>query len=287
MTVAPWLAERTTDVAARARDWIASRALRDFVEALEGPSPATPEQLLRWSSATLDTRQGTERHDALAVAWKPSRVGAILAAAGPLGLIETAAPQRRRYDATLVLGGTTTGNRLRTRLAASLTRRHVELGLLTAVTAERPISPREHETAPESVADATEWKHLLRCIKETFGPLEPETTDDWREHRFSTPDGMRVQLLVTPRSATGGRATTTDGIRFFLDHANASSTLLLTSAIYAPYQFFAVAPLLLDGGVRHVELIGTPTATDGDRNRLAQRIAQELHAALSAALPLL
>ena len=40
-------------------------------------------------------------------------------------------------------------------------------------------------------------------------------------------------------------------------------------------------------GADHVELVGTPTGTDGDTNLLAQRIAQEIHAAVNAATTIL
>lgn len=43
------------------------------------------------------------------------------------------------------------------------------------------------------------------------------------------------------------------------------------------------APLLLDAEPSHVEFIGTPTVTGGDRVLAAQRIGQEIHAAVSGA----
>jgi hypothetical protein len=90
---------------------------------------------------------------------------------------------------------------------------------------------------------------------------------------------------VLPRLAE--RCGSRCGMRFFLRRVEGGGgrrLLLLTSAIYAPYQFFAVVPLLLGGSPRHVELVGTRTATENvDRAVLAQRVAQEIHAAVSAA----
>jgi hypothetical protein len=40
--------------------------------------------------------------------------------------------------------------------------------------------------------------------------------------------------------------------------------------------------VLVDGG-EHAELIGTETSMTGDPRRLAQRIGQEIHAAIEAA----
>jgi hypothetical protein len=58
---------------------------------------------------------------------------------------------------------------------------------------------------------------------------------------------------------------------------------VITSAIYVPYQFLTAAPRLLSGEPAHVEVIGTPTATDVHRGLLAHRIGQEIHATVLAA----
>ncbi|MGH3687033.1 MAG: hypothetical protein ACRDRU_01615 [Pseudonocardiaceae bacterium] len=61
----------------------------------------------------------------------------------------------------------------------------------------------------------------------------------------------------------------------------------LIGDLYAPYQFFAGAPVVLSDGAEYVELVGTPTGIDGDINLLTQRIAQEIHAAMNAAITIL
>jgi hypothetical protein len=279
---APWVAERRADVVACATTWGGSDDLRALVSALGGPATATLRELAKWSAATLDTRKGAERRDMAPVELSDAHVRALLTAAGPLGLLETASPQERAYDATLLLGGATTGNRLRSKLAARLSADGVDLGLLALVSSDRPIGAREHESDPDSQQDATEWQHLLRAVAAELGPLERVAC----EEEFHAPGVRRVRLLVAPGAAPNTRATTADGIRYFLEHVVVPSVLLVTSAIYAPYQFFAVAPLLLDGGCSRVELVGTPTATDGDQPSLAQRVAQEIHAALTAAAAL-
>jgi hypothetical protein len=63
--------------------------------------------------------------------------------------------------------------------------------------------------------------------------------------------------------------------------------LIITSAIYAPYQFFVGAPIALSDGAERVELVGTPTSADGNTKLLAQRIGQEIHGALNTAAKLL
>jgi hypothetical protein len=91
-----------------------------LVQALGGPSGPTIDDLLAWTSRTLDTRGGAERRDAEIVRWSGDIVDALVRAAGPLGLLETAGPELKDYDAVVVLGGATTGNELRTTLVKDL-----------------------------------------------------------------------------------------------------------------------------------------------------------------------
>lgn len=62
--------------------------------------------------------------------------------------------------------------------------------------------------------------------------------------------------------------------------------IIIANVIYAPYQFFAGAPIVLSDGAEHV-VLGCPTGTDDDTNLLAQRITQEVHAAVNAATAIL
>lgn len=294
-----WVCGNQVDVLNTAARWLESAALQRLTAALGGPSPATQdrETLVKWSARILDTRRGAERRDAIPTTWTTDQVRGLLSAAGPLGLLETAAPCRASYEVTVLLGGATTGNRLRTALARDLASRGVDLGMLVAVTAERALSDHEHASDPDSVADRTEWANLLRYLADAFGPLQPgaATTGGtgsaaWQDHEFDTAMGTNLRVLVAPSSSAHRRANTSDGLTFLLDRiplAQRRHVLIITSAIYAPYQFFAGAPVVLSDGAEHVELVGTPTATDGDTNLLAQRIAQEAHAAVNAATTIL
>jgi hypothetical protein len=134
-----WVSGNQGDVLYTAQCWLESAAFQGLITALGGPSPATQdlEALAWWSGRTLDTRRGAERWDAIPATWATDQLRALLSAAGPLGLLETAAPRRASYGITVVLGGATTGNRLRTALARDLASHGVDLGMLVAVTAER------------------------------------------------------------------------------------------------------------------------------------------------------
>ncbi|MGH3754990.1 MAG: hypothetical protein ACRDRP_20290 [Pseudonocardiaceae bacterium] len=169
--------------------------------------------------------------------------------------------------------------------------------MLVAVTAERALSDHENASDPDSVADRTEWSNLLRYLADAFGPLQAGalTTGGtgsaaWQDHEFDTAIGTNLRVLAAPSSSAHRRANTSDGMAFLLDRiplVQRRHVLIITSAIYAPYQFFVGAPVVLSDGAEHVELVGTPTATDGDANLLAQRIAQEVHSAVNAATTIL
>jgi hypothetical protein len=297
-TTAPWLATSRAEVVDRAQRWLASAALAELTDRLGGPDPArTDAQTLRdWSAATLDTRQGAERQEAEITNWDTAWIEPLLHSARPLGLVATATPVLPAYDVGLVLGGATTGNRLRSELAADLTRSGVTFAELVALTAARHLSPGELQSEPDSANDTTEWQNLSRYLHRYFGPLQSDATSTggegtqaWREENLVSLDGDKLRLTVAPSSTAQRRATTSDAVRFYLTRTpkdRRASILVITSSIYAPYQFFTVAPLLLDAGVEHAELVGTPTAQD-DSQRLAQRIAQEIHAAIEAASRLL
>jgi hypothetical protein len=292
-----WTASSPTEVVELARRWMTSPPLRELLSTLGGPSPdSDPAALLRWSGEHLDTRGGVERHEAAPTAWAPDWVHAILAAAGPLGLLETAQPHRRDYGALLMLGGTVTGNRLRTALTARLLSSGVRSSTLAVVSADRPLTKRELEGDRAPTA-GTEWEDALGCVDDTLGPLRHEQeqaggsgVSSWRDLRLSRAGVPPVRVLVAPATGKHLRATTADGIQFALERIPDElrhEVLLITSAIYAPYQFFTSAPILLARGTGWVELIGTPTAAERPGQLLAQRLGQEVHAAIASAVELI
>lgn len=296
MTHGIWKVRERAELTEQAAAWLASPALLQLVWQMGGPAGAVdPHSLAQWSSKNLDTRQGKERYEAPRATWKASHIEAITRAAAALGLVRSAPPQLTRYDTTVLLGGTTAGNRLRAEFAAGLVNGGVDLGLLALVTARRPISAHEHEAEPKSRGDSSEDENLLRRVSDEFGPLNPVRRDrlgeseDWQLVTEGTQ--QEVRLLVAAPSPGRARASTSDGIRFLLQRIAGDigvRTLLVTTAIYAPYQFFTAAPLMLSDGPRHVELVG-PSATveTSDPDIRAQWLAQEIHAGISAAVGLL
>ena len=280
-----WIAKDLDSARALAEQWLTHRSLRDLALELGGPSPSlAPDELadiVAWSRKVFDTRAGAERPEVAERSFDDRTRAAVRAAAGPLGLLDTRSPSLDEYGVTVVLGGTTTGNVLRTRLVRTLRDHGLGLGLVIGLTAARPLTPSELLTTRGVGETDTEGSHLRQVIENELGPC----------HTISMAATARTGghvVLVAPSRPGQPRPNTRDAVRYLLDTLPlvvAGSCLLVTSAIYAPYQFFTVAPLLCDG-TRHVELVGTPTAVEAS-DRQVQRIAQELHAAITAAADLL
>jgi len=294
-SVRSWRAGSDDEIVELAKTWLHSDALDELMTALGGPTAASPPAALQaWTAANLDTRGGAERRDAPSVKWRSAWSEALVRAAALLGLITTAPPSQSFYDAALVLGGATTGNRLRVALTHQLISSGCRFGEIVGLTTDRELGGRELASERDAADDHTEARNLLRYLEAAFGPLRAvaaeagsdhgETTASWRDEHFTGSDGVNLRLVVAP-GPPGTRATTTDAIDFYLGRSalrTRESTLVVTSAIYAPYQFFATAPRLLADGATTVELVGTPTAKD-DVATLAQRVGQEIHAAVDAA----
>jgi hypothetical protein len=293
----PWTGSSAASVAECARRWLATSALADLAACLGGPeldgSVGSLHAFREWTAATLDTRGGAERREARPLALPERRQRLVIEAAGPLGLLSTADPTRDSYDAIVILGAATTGNKLRAELARAVTCR-LNVPLVVAATADRPLTASEYASDPESVADGTEWRHLRRCLSREFGTLipanpAPRCPGAGQDLAFTGAAGEHIRLTVAP-SAGASRPTTRSQLRYVRERIPVhmrDTTLLVTNSIYAPYQFFAGAPELLTDGASHVELIGTPTNAGSDTGLLAQRLLQEIHAALDTALSLL
>jgi hypothetical protein len=281
---AVWTAAGTlSEVRDVAEAWLARPALADVLQAAGGPRPcglAGIAPLEAWTATHFDRRRGKERHEAVAEPLGDLVERALLDAAGPLGLLGTAGPRHGRYDLVIVLGGTVTGNRLRVAHTAALSHT-VRLGRVVGVSGARALTPNELRDEPAAAADLDEATHLRRVFGEaaTAVAASPATARTLAE----------AAVLTAPPALDGGRAGTAEGIRQLTGAVPAAArrrVLVVTSAIYVPYQFFVAAPILIAAGTGDVELVGTPTVVD-DARTAARRFAQELHSAVRAlaALP--
>lgn len=293
-----WLAKQPDDVRASAASWLATPALSALAHALGGPVirdiPDDLPALAQWSRQALDTRSGAERHEALPARLPDTTIRLLADAGRDLGLLATSPPELSAYDMTVILGGTATGNRLRVGLAAEFAQRGTDLGTIAGLSAHRLITASERTAEQVPDAERAEWQNLLRELSTVFnlgtqgrrGPQE--TLADFQaalDKGFANPAGREIRILVAPSRDPKRRADTADAIEYLVRQIPAPRRrflLIITSAIYAPYQFFAIAPKLLAAGTEHAEFVGSATQTTGDKALLAQRIAQEIHSAINA-----
>lgn len=236
--------------------------------------------MARWSAATLDTRAGRERQLAAPVQWGDEQVRALLGAAEPLGMLATAGPQGSTYDCTVIMGGTVTAHRLRTRLARHLAEgQGVDLGVVVGLGSTRQLMESERIGADDGLLDV-EWLDLARVISQVFGldgDLEVSTALPI-DLTIGTAGDRPVLALAAPPAVGQARATTAEALAYLDRHHQFRERLIITSAIYAPYTFFTGARVLVTG----FEVIGTPTSVEGDQRLLSQRIGQEVHSAIAA-----
>jgi len=293
-----WLAQQPGDVPSAAAAWLATPALSALSRALGGPVvrriPGDLPALAQWSRRVLDTRHGAERHEARRGDLPEPAIRLLAAAARDLGLLATRAPALRAYDTVVILGGTATGNRLRVALTAEFARQGTGMDVVAGLSAHRLITAGERTAEQVPPAEHTEWQNLLREISTAFhvaasarpGPEAPAAGFlTALDQEFGDPAGRRIRILAAPSRDRNRRANTADAVDYLtrrIPAARRQRVLVVTSAIYAPYQFFTVSPPLLAAGTRHAELVGTPTQAAGGEALLAQRFAQEIHSAIQA-----
>ena len=281
-----WVAESEERVRHLAVLWLGTAELRSLVlatEDAESPSGPKGDDLLLWSHLHLETRRGRERRESAEVLFPPKVRPRLLEAAGALGLLATRGHSSNGYDAVVILGGATTGNALRAELAAGVTA-EVATGKIIGLTSERPLTADEHRSDPDSVDDRYEWQDLLRQIQQWIGPLEPASSAE--DHCYMSSHGHTVRLLITPTPDGFQRPTTQHQVNHLCKRIpieERRSVLLITNAIYAPYQFFSASPILLQCGTGRIELIGSDTSIAQGGSRLYQRLAQEIHSGIVAA----
>lgn len=225
LTAARWAAAKPADVRDTALTWLTSKALATLAVSLEGPLirqvPQDLPAFLNWTTNTLDMRWGAERHQATRARFTPEEAAALIDAAGPLGMLRTASPALLHYDATVILGGTVTGNLLRVALTTRLLQEGIASGQIVALAAHRPLTAAEIAAAPRPVEETTEWQHLFRTVCDAFGTATAQI-EGYHRRDFQTAidlsanvtGGLLVRLMAAPTSDRTRRANTTDALMF-------------------------------------------------------------------------
>jgi hypothetical protein len=298
----PWVSNGDTRaLQRRATDWLRSDGLRSVLQAFgeadlaaDINDGATLARLRAWSKSHLDSRAGRERHEVQLVDYTPEQVRLLQAAADSLGLVRTAAPVHQAYDLTIVVGGTVTGNVIRTRYAVEQQSKGVDLGKLVGAGGYRPLTSTEGAAALGSdaplAARSDEYGHLAWVLGTHMSATGRSVVrsdgeaDSFSSSRIEALDraGVPVAFVVqAPSRRPGRRADTLDAVLFARAELGsaAARTLVITSSIYAPYTFFLLAPHATPQS--QIEIVGTPTARSDKPAVQAQRFAQEINSTLS------
>lgn len=299
MTVTFEMAPRPTTVAEvpRAVDaWTSSEAMRALVRAFGSELPRSHlHARLKWLdefSSVWDYRSGgTERDQQDRAVLTGEQADVALHAAAALGLMDDTASMSGDFDHVVVLGGLVRGCFNRMRAASSLLREgQLRTASVFALTGFRPLSgsdgaavrnpPSEVEIARSMGFEAIhdEFEAMDAAVRHYFDRGSPDVRDGvdsddrraaWRLHSY-LPVGPQpmIRTLAAPSTDPSRRANTADGLSFLagvVEPLSAeSSVLLVTTAIYAPYQGAVALRVLSHGHGASVTTLGVAAAGASD-----------------------
>ena len=298
----------TTDDAHRVvRDidaWAASEELASLVSVSGAVVSATGAARLDQfavASQFWDARGGRERDQAAVAEPSADLARLVLGSAPALGLADRSEPRSSHYDAVVMTGGMVRAEIVKPRFARQLLDDGLAAGELTFLGAFREFSREEIALAEAlGIRSRDEVDAMGEGLDRTFGPLGPPTRDGngrrgasgWRSESWRS-GTTRLGVLAAPSSdPLHRRADTADTFRFWADrfltdrNSHAASVLIITTAVYVPYQAaVAVRTLGVERGLT-VETVGvTDAASDlGEHTQrfLPQQHLQELRSAILA-----
>lgn len=259
--------------------WVRSRPFLHLVKLFGGdPGGLQGKRLLAYldmfSAQHWDFRAGRERNLVKVPQVSRSVADAVLEDVRELGLIAGTKPSRRQYDSVLVMGGLVRACIARTEYAVGLLESGLATKELAALGALRALAGDELAVASRLGlgSAATEFSALTWSLEHTLGPLGPVIQRESGEAgspegRFvdyiylATERDYVVRAMAAPSSdALRRRANTWDNLEFWADRAlafpPAGSVLLVTNAIYAPYQGSVAVESLGVGRGMSVETVG-------------------------------
>jgi hypothetical protein len=266
---------------ARLRDdlatWIRSEPLTVLASTWSGVPPlnASDRELFGWydelSAEHWNFRRGVERNQAARADLTPFQESAALSTASALGLVEARPPSRQSYDHVLILGGLVRACLVRPAYAARLSRSGTTFGNITALGGFRPLVGDELDLGSALGVTATnEMDAMVQGITRAFdlsgdpevGRSHPSRMDnaDWAIARFS--ERSDISVIAAPSSDSSvRRANTADTFVWWADQQDSLERvhiLLITTAIYVPYQEAgAIRTLAIPFGAT-VETVGVP-----------------------------
>jgi hypothetical protein len=252
--------------------WIRSPELAALAEVFGAPSPSLDTgPLLAWyddlSSDHWDFRGGKERNLAERPTLTPEQTDAAMEAAAALGLSAPSPPSRDTYDYCLILGGLVRACVTRPRFAAELASQGTAFEQVVALGGFRPLDGDEFALAElMGIRASNEFQAMDAGIRQAFKIDYPATqkfgegsegNSDWRIHDYAE---ARCSVVAAPSSDPAiRRANSADTFVWWAEREPeiyGAHVLLVTNAIYVPYQGSAATQVL---GMRfglQVETIG-------------------------------
>ncbi|MFD0558981.1 hypothetical protein FB566_4937 [Stackebrandtia endophytica] len=266
--------------------WIGSPPLAELVERFSGKidysgtTEATLDQLLAFSADHWDFRGGRERDQARRVEFDEPTAAAILDAVAALGLRRDTWPRFTRYDHLVVLGGLIGGCLARTRYAAELIRRGIDVAEINAIGGFRIMGEAERVRAEELGAPDCRFEldGLVAALRIVFdsGPLT--TVDSGGSPDVDPPrawsiaeQGVTFEGTDRLLRATAGpssqperrRADTGDSMRFWAEKAAkvrpGDRVLVVTSPRFVPFQHCDAVRILGLGYGCAIDTVGMRT----------------------------
>jgi hypothetical protein len=259
------------------REWVEHPALRRLIVLSGGSPPGTDvsttlKWLERFSAQHWDFRLGRERHFALEERLHPDLEESVFDCAEELGLVRDVIPQWERYDEVLLLGGLLRACFLRPLYAAQLIKSGILVNAVTSLASFRELSGNEltEMVRLPGLLIESEFDAMTAGVSRAFsldqhslhteGSKGNVTNSSWRIAEYEHEPLVRVIAAPSGEPHTR-RANTADTYEWWArreDFVGARRLLIVTSAIYVPYQGSDAIRIL---GIYHdcdVDIVGVP-----------------------------
>ena len=262
-------------------EWIRSEALVRLAGVWDGAAPLdeSDAELFAWfdafSATHWDYRAGKERNLAAKPQLTPSQEQAALAGADALGLVEPRAPRRATYDTVLILGGLLRACITRPAYAAVLSHRGLRIDEIVALGGFRALAGDELGLASHLNVNAdNEFDAMIHGVNNAFVPAKAPEIErssaegacnaDWAVATFPQQSPALCVIAAPSSDPDNRRANSVDTYRWWAERKSEGvvghNILLITSAIYVPYQEAgAILSLGMPFGST-VETVGVPSA---------------------------
>jgi hypothetical protein len=285
LPLAPTAGMRSPDIETAIQAWISSPALLRLIELFHGPKPDN-ENLLAYL-ARLDSftevwnsRGGQERHLASSMPLSDPQQIQVIRAARSLGLIDRIYPTGDYYDHLVILGGLLRACIVRPMWAAELANRGCSFGEISGLASFRLLTDAESRMAEDEhiplVENEFQAMNVGLCTAfEVYAIPSVETSliSDEPNRSSSTlryeQDGLSpLTVVAAPSSAPDvRRANTADTYAWWAERVvqlkPGARILLVTSAIYVPFQHADAIRMLASTYRCTIETIGAPTDFGG------------------------